>query len=94
MQGVAEELRQPLRLALVADTTADPDTALRARPVKPQGRGGGPAQADTDEGFSIASAFGDETGSVSKRPSESRPKGREDEEDLDQFQSWLQGLKG
>ena len=60
----------------------------------PPALGGGVAKAETDEGFSFDSFFGDEVGSDSKRPSDSRPKGREDEEDLDQFQSWLQDLKG
>ncbi len=65
-----------------------------ASPVPPA-LGGGSAKAETDEGFSFDSFFGDEEGgSDSKRLSGSRPKGREDEEDLDRFQSWLQGLKG
>jgi hypothetical protein len=65
-----------------------------ASPVPPA-LGGGSTKAEADEGFSFDSFFGDEEGgSGSKRLSGSRPKGREDEEDLDQFQSWLQGLKG
>ncbi len=64
-----------------------------ASPVPPA-LGGGPAKAEADEGFSFDSFFGDEAESVSQRPSGSRPKGREDEEDLDEFQSWLQDLKG
>jgi hypothetical protein len=60
----------------------------------PPAVGGGAAKAETDEGFSFDSFFGDEGGSGSRRPTDSRPKGREDEEDLDRFQSWLQGLKG
>jgi hypothetical protein len=65
-----------------------------ASPVPPA-LGGGSAKAETDEGFSFDSFFGDEEGgSGSERLSGSRAKGREDEEDLDRFQSWLQGLKG
>ena len=64
-----------------------------ASPVPPA-LGGGAAKAETDEGFSFDSFFGDEGGSGSNRSLGSRPKGGEDEEDLDQFQSWLQGLQG
>ena len=65
-------------------------------PVPPAlGRGSDKDEGEAEGGFSFDNFFGDEKGgSGSKRPSGSPPKGRESEEDLDQFQSWLQGLKG
>lgn len=61
----------------------------------PPAVGRGSAEAEKGEGFSFDSFFGDEEGeSGPKPPSGGQSKAREDEEDLDQFQSWLQGLKG
>jgi len=64
-----------------------------ASPVPPA-LGRGEAKGGAEDGFSFDNFFGDSQGAASKSPSRGPSKGREDEEDLDQFQSWLQGLKG
>ncbi len=47
------------------------------------------------EGFSFDSFFGGERGDPGRRrPASRRARSQEDEADLDQFHSWLQGLKG
>jgi hypothetical protein len=91
-QGVVGEPTRPAQDPLSLSAIFGEDSS----PVPPAlGRGPADAEGEAAGGFSFDNFFGDEKGeSGSKRPSGIRPKGRENEEDLDQFQSWLQGLKG
>ncbi len=91
-QGVVGEPTRPAQDPLSLSAIFGEDSS----PVPPAlGRGSDKAEGEVEGGFSFDNFFGDEKGdSGSKRPSGSPPKGREKEEDLDQFQSWLQGLKG
>ena len=66
-----------------------------ASPVPPAVAGTGEGDEASGEGFSFDSFFGGE-GDAADRPSGGgrRARSAEDEEDLDQFNAWLQGLKG
>jgi hypothetical protein len=89
-QNVVGEPTRPAQDPLSLSAIFGEDTS----PVPPA-LGRGSAKAEGEEGFSFDNFFGDEKGAgSSKRPSGGPPKGREAEDDLDQFQSWLQGLKG
>ena len=89
-QNVVGEPTRPAQDPLSLSAIFGEDTS----PVPPA-LGRGSAKAEEEEGFSFDNFFGDEKDAASsERPSGGPPKGREAEDDLDQFQSWLQGLKG